>query len=368
MNIIILEPYLTGSHAAWAEEYARYSRHEIKVLGLPGRHWKWRMHGGAVTLAKIFNDADYRPDLVLAGDMLDLTTFLALTRKTTARVRTAVYFHENQLSYPWSKQDPDPHDRRDVHYGFINFTSALAADSVIFNSAYHQRSFLEALGPFLNAFPDHNEEDAVRRIEAKSHVLHLGMDLRRLDRYRTVPDPAGLPLILWNHRWEYDKRPDDFFRALFQLSAEGVGFQVAVLGEAFRERPPVFKEASSRLGGRIVRMGYVEDFASYATWLWKADIVPVTSIQDFFGASVVSAVYCNCYPLLPDRLAYPEHIPSEKGRDHLYRDFADLVDRLRYRLANITETRQTNTQHFVRHYDWESMGPVYDDFFESART
>jgi len=54
----------------------------------------------------------------------------------------------------------------------------------------------------------------------------------------------------------------------------------------------------------------VEDFAEYAKWLWRADILPVTSRQEFFGASVVQALYCNCCALLPDRLAYPEHLPS----------------------------------------------------------
>ena len=28
------------------------------------------------------------------------------------------------------------------------------------------------------------------------------------------------PLVLWNHRWEYDKRPEEFFETLFQLHAD----------------------------------------------------------------------------------------------------------------------------------------------------
>ncbi|MDX1521413.1 MAG: DUF3524 domain-containing protein, partial [Anaerolineae bacterium] len=135
MKILLIEPYYTGSHAAWTDGYAKYSQHQVDILSLPGRFWKWRMHGGAVTLARKFLASTLRPDLILATDMLDLTTFLALTRERTSGIPTAIYFHENQLTYPWSPTDRDIPLNRDKHYGFINYTSALAADAVLFNSA-----------------------------------------------------------------------------------------------------------------------------------------------------------------------------------------------------------------------------------------
>src|SRR6185369_9661134 len=237
MRITIVEPYCTGSHAAWAHEYAAHSRHQVDLLTLPGRNWKWRMHGGAVTLAARFLAAPHLPDLILATDMLDLTTFLALTRQRSGACRCALYFHENQLTYPWSPGDPDRGRQRDLHYAFINFASALAADAVLFNSGYHQDAFLGALPGFLKGFPDATEPASVRRIAAKSRVLPLGMDLGRLDRHRPHHGPErdraaeAAPLILWNHRWEYDKDPEAFFAALYQLAEEGTDFRVAVLGE-----------------------------------------------------------------------------------------------------------------------------------------
>ena len=42
---------------------------------MKGQFWKWRMHGGAVTLAKQFKNKNYKPDLILSTDMLDLSTF-----------------------------------------------------------------------------------------------------------------------------------------------------------------------------------------------------------------------------------------------------------------------------------------------------
>jgi glycosyltransferase involved in cell wall biosynthesis len=364
MRITLLEPYCTGSHAAWANEYASHSRHEVELLTLPGRNWKWRMHGGAVTLASRFLAQKSSPDLILATDMLDLTTFLALTRAATSGVRCAVYFHENQLTYPWSPGDPDQALQRDLHYAFINYTTALAADAVLFNSRYHQDSFLGALPDFLNRFPDATEPETVRSISEKSRVLPLGLDLAKLERHRPADGAGetGTPLILWNHRWEYDKDPETFFNALYQLADEGMDFSVAVLGESFGRAPAVFRQARERLGGRIMQWGYQESFASYAEWLWRADILPVSSRQEFFGASVVQALYCGCAPLLPDRLAYPEHVPTEAFDAVVYREGEQLVDRLRTLIADSAEGRRLGS--FVSRYDWGNLAPVYDRFFE----
>ncbi|MCK4503686.1 MAG: DUF3524 domain-containing protein [Desulfuromonadales bacterium] len=362
MKIVFIEPFFTGSHAAWAQEYAARSRHQITIFSLKGRHWKWRMHGGAVSLAREFLAADVQPDLLLATDMVDLTTFLALTRLRTATVPTAIYFHENQLTYPWSPTDSDPQQQRDVHYGFINYGSALAADAVLFNSDYHRHSFLQELPQFLQTFPDYNEAETVQQIVDKSKTLHLGIDLQKFDQFRPqlATDDQRPPLIIWNHRWEYDKNPSEFFRALYALQEQNIDFEVAVLGESYRKIPAVFAEAKDRLADRIVHWGYAENFSDYASWLWRADILPVTSIHDFFGISVVEAIYCNCFPFLPKRLAYPEHI-SDDCRDRcFYRDFDDLVVRLKGACLQVVPLRREKLQGMVAHYDWGHMVEIYD--------
>jgi glycosyltransferase involved in cell wall biosynthesis len=367
MNILLLEPYHTGSHAAWAAGYAAHSRHQVTVLTLPGRFWKWRMHGGAVTLARQFLAMDTAPDLILATDMLDLTTFLALTRARTHRLPTALYFHENQLSYPWSPTDRDIGQGRDVHYGFINYASALAADAVFFNSRYHLDSFFDELPRLLKHFPDHNELDSVDRLRTKSEVLPLGLDLRRFNAYRPSDQPPASsprPLILWNHRWEYDKNPEDFFRALYVLAGRGIDFGLVILGESFREQPTEFVEARRRLDDRVYHFGHVPDFAGYARWLWQADLLPITSYHDFFGASVVEAIYCGCFPLLPRRLSYPELIPAKYHDLCFYHDFDDLVDRLESAIQHVGQISYTSLRDAVARFDWGELAPVYDDRLE----
>ncbi|QWV95192.1 DUF3524 domain-containing protein [Geomonas oryzisoli] len=363
MHIALVEPYCTGSHAAWANEYAAHSGHDAELFTLAGRNWKWRMHGGAVTLAGRFLAGGKRPDLILATDMLDLTTFLALTRPLSDRCPSAIYFHENQLTYPWSPGDPDLGQQRDLHYAFINYVSALAADAVLFNSRYHMDSFLGELPDFLKRFPDAVDLCSVDAIARKSRVLPLGLDLRKLERFRPQDASASeIPLLLWNHRWEYDKAPEAFFEALYRLADDGIDFRVAVLGESFGRAPEVFKQARERLGARVVEWGYRKSFGEYAQWLWRADILPVTSRQEFFGASVVQALYCGCHALLPDRLAYPEHVPHGSVESVLYSDDESLVDRLRDLLTGKGETRASLAESVAR-YDWERMASVYDEFF-----
>ena len=358
MKILLIEPYYTGSHRQWAEGYQRYSEHEIKIIFMKGQFWKWRMHGGAVTLAKEFNELEWDPDCILVSDMLDLSTFLALSRKISSGIATAVYFHENQLSYPWSPSDRDIQKNRDTHYGFINYASALAADKLFFNSEFHMVSFIDALQNFLKQFPDHRELSTINKIHDKSSVLHLGLDLSRFDKYFTKKEET--PIILWNHRWEYDKNPETFFDVIKQIKNNGFDFKLAVLGENFSQSPDIFNKAKKSFKDNIVHWGYVESFEDYATWLWKADIIPVTSHQEFFGASVMEAIYCNTWPILPKRLTYPELIPVELHDDHIYLDNKDLFNRIIWAIDNIEIIRNSNISSAAIKYNWKKMAKVYD--------
>jgi glycosyltransferase involved in cell wall biosynthesis len=313
----------------------------------------------------MFREEGIRPDRILATDMLDLSTFLALTRDLTAGVPALLYFHENQITYPWSPDDRDREKGRDTHYGFINIASALAADACWFNSRFHLESFVRAVEPFLRQFPDFNEPDTASRIREKSRVLHLGLDLERLDHFRAEKEKTGgPPLVLWNHRWEYDKNPADFFQVLFELADEEVEFRVAVLGEHFVKHPPVFREARERLGDRIVHFGYASDFREYASWLWKADILPVTSNQEFFGASLMEALYCETIPILPRRLTYPELVDYDRFNDFFYDDREGLKKILRKRLLSFPETDRRPLREIAARYHWQNMAPIYDRAME----
>ena len=364
LKILLIEPYYTGSHKKWANDYRRLSNHNVKILSLKGQFWKWRMHGGAVTLADKFNKINWKPNLIIATDMLDFTTFLSLTRKKTYNIPAIIYFHENQISYPWSPNDIDVKKNRDSHYGFINYSSALSSDHILFNSNYHMNTFMNELNPFLKNFPDHNELDSINIIKRKSKTLHLGLDLKRFDLKKIKKKEK--PSILWNHRWEYDKNPELFFSILEKVKNEGYKFNLIVIGENFSQSPKIFDRAKKDFKDELIHWGYAKTFELYAELLWRADILPVTSNQEFFGISVMEAIYCGNWPILPNRLTYPELLPEVNHKENIYQDEKDLYKKIINAIVNVENIRKTKLSSIASKFSWDIMVPVYDDFFSNV--
>ena len=370
MHILLVAPYFGGSHRAWAEGYARHSTHSVELLTLPARFWKWRMHGGAATLAeRLRRRAGPRPDLVLATDMVNLPALLGLARSELAGVPAVLYCHENQLTYPLQAGE-----KRDLAYPMVNWLSMLAADRVLFNSQFHRDSWFRALPNMLKHFPDCSHLPLVPGVQAKAQVMPVGVDLRPLDS--AAPDGAmdgtslGIgsyhdgdspPLILWNQRWEYDKNPAAFFRALDELAARGLPFRVALAGSNVRQQPEEFDAARKRLGDRVVHFGRA-DLDTYRRLLWEADIVVSTAFHEFFGIAVVEAIYCRTFPVLPRRLAYPELLPEAAGAWCLYEDPEELVTKLAWALTHPAAARESaeRLSSSVARFDWLKMAPMYD--------
>ena len=359
MHIALLESYYGGSHKTWADGYSRFSLHEIELITMPAQFWKWRMQGGAISLARLLKT---KPDLILASSMMDLSTFRALTHRRLGAVPIALFFHENQLSYP--------QNRRQGHgwrYGFINFVSALTADANYFNSAFHFEDFMAQLPRLLKHFADFNELQTVEEIRAKSRVLPLGIDLRRFDSHRAGKPADDRPIILWNHRWEADKDPDAFIYSMIKLANEGYDFKLAITGESFGDMPEAFQTAQTLLGEKIIQLGFVESFADYARLLWSADYVVSTAWQEFFGISVCEAIYCGCIPILPDRLNYPHLLTDDLKSACLYqRD--RLTAQLRYHLDGNLELDTSLLREKIAGFDWRVMAPRYDDEFQDLVT
>jgi glycosyltransferase involved in cell wall biosynthesis len=175
------------------------------------------------------------------------------------------------------------------------------------------------------------------------------------------------PLILWNQRWEYDKDPETFFRALYALADEGVNFRVALAGKSYRESAPEFEAARERLGPRVVHFGHADE-ARYGALLRQADVVVSTALHEFFGVAVVEAIYCGCFPVLPRRLSYPELVPQPYHEACLYEDREGLLTRLRWALVHPDQARALAAQlrSAVARFDWAEMGPRYDEAMEGV--
>jgi glycosyltransferase involved in cell wall biosynthesis len=95
------------------------------------------------------------------------------------------------------------------------------------------------------------------------------------------------------------------------LAEEGLDFEVAVAGQAFRDVPESIQAAEATLGSRLVHLGEPKSREEYAALLAGCGISVSTAHNEFFGIAMVESAYAGCYPLVPDRLAYPEIYPAE---------------------------------------------------------
>lgn len=303
MKILALEPYYGLSHMAFIDGWIEHSRHEFTLLTLGANKWKWRMRHAAITFARKVSrliSEGHRFDAVFCSDMLNLAEFLGLCPQLRG-VPSVAYFHENQLTYPNRFES-----ERDYQYVMTNLTTMSAADAVWFNSRYHREEFLPALRSFLKRMPDNQPLEAIDSIYEKSSIHNPGImpfaqrDIRR-------PGPMR---ILWAARWEHDKNPDDFFAAVKELKVQGVEFRLSVIGEQFRDSPEVFDWAREYFAEHIDHFGYQSAIDDYRDVLLSTDVFVSTADHEFFGISALEAIAAGNYPLLPNRLAYPELIEN----------------------------------------------------------
>lgn len=366
MRILLVEPWLTGSHQAWAEGYRDASRHDVDIVGLPGELWRWRLRGGALPLAEAVTtwvDIHGQPDLLLISGLVDVAELLGLARRNLSPdVGVVIYQHESQLVYPVAEGNFDN------GAALRNWMSWCAADLVLFNSYHHLRAVTGALPGFIGSLPDRTHEPQIETVLSKFEVFPVGVDLSPIpiggDR-RARADRCGHPVILWPHRWERDKDPEVFLRALGKLKEAELDFGLVLAGQdppsgstaAAEERA----RAEDEFADHIVIAGDL-DRQTYLQHLSTADLVVSCARHEFFGVAVVEAVAAGCVPLLPDALSYPELIRPPWHRSVLYEpgtfgsrlvEAVKRIDELRNETIGLAES--------MHRFDWSAVADIYDD-------
>lgn len=358
MRILALEPYYGGSHRAFLSGLIQELPHAFELLSLPARHWKWRMRLAAPYFAAVLRErvegGGQLPEALFCSAFLDAAVFRGMLPAKFAALPLLLYFHENQFAYPVQLLE-----ERDLHFAVTNLTSALAADRIAFNSRYNLESFLAGARELLGRMPDMALPGWEGALRAKATVLFPGLDFREIDGCPAAPSGSGAPVLLWNHRWEYDKDPEFFFRTLFALEEEGTDFRLIVLGESFRTQPPVFAEAMQRLAPRIIHFGYARERDKYCALLRRADVVVSTARHEFYGYAVLEAVRSGCRPLVPDRLSYQELMPDQ----FRYQD-RDFAQRLRQSLE-LGRLPEQEALALTAEFSWPALRERYLDWFAS---
>ena len=336
-RVLSLQPYFGGSHQQFHDRWVENSEHEWTTLTLPARHWKWRMRHASIHFSRQLQALVAQGnswDVIFCTDMLNVAEFRGLIDKELAAVPIVLYFHENQFAYPSRVGF-----RRDEHFPFTNFISALAADKIWFNSRFNFDSMLQGLNRRIGRWPDYQPREAIASLESKMEVQFPGIEeppidledyhLRRIKRAENA-EPMH---VVWAARWEHDKNAEDLFAALSLIAGHSIPFTLSVLGQSFQRVPPIFDEIRESFSNRIVRWGFQDSRQQYWEALGEADVFVSTANHEFFGLSVAEAIAAGLYPLLPNRLAYPELLglacAANEIDDYLYQGTASgLADSL----------------------------------------
>ena len=361
LRILALEPFYGGSHRAFLNQWAENSKDELDftILGLPDKFWRWRTRHAAVHFAGELNKLsadELKYDYIFCSSMLNLPEFRGLAPAELRNIPAVVYFHENQLVYPI-------HDasRRDQNTILVNFKSALAAEQVWFNSAHNRDTFLNNLPDFFARMPDYRPLDSIEVIRRKSKIIPPGIEAP----VHTNKNSNYPRHILWAARWEDDKNPKDFFRALRCLRKNKIDFKLSVIGEKASRVPKTFANARKEFADYIVNWGYAESRDKYLDILADADIIISTAIHEFFGLSVVEAVAAGAYPLLPERLAYPEVMGLTEHPERKCFFFGQTAEELGKMLCkcctkgqgDLWDDAPVSPEELVSNYYWRQLAP-----------
>ncbi|NNE15523.1 MAG: DUF3524 domain-containing protein [Saprospiraceae bacterium] len=362
MNICLIEPFYGGSHKYWADNLVKWSKHNFTVFTLSAKHWKWRMQGSALEInSQIIKSNIPVPDLFIVSDLIDLSFFKSLLPEKYSRVKILFYMHENQLTYPKSMLDKEK--EFDLSYGYLNFKSCLVADFILFNSHFHKSVFLNAAKELLSKMPDYNHLASVDIIESKSDVLYLGIDMNFINsillKKPYIKNP--MPTLLWNHRWKADKNPQGFLKLLRNLKAEKVDFKLKLTNVESESK--IYQTINKEFNNEIVFNGKLDSYSEYIKEISDCDLIPMTSNHDFFGLSLMEAVYCGVYPILPSNMVY-EEIYKDCGFSY-YNDEAELLQLTIDRINSKTTLNHEKIRNILKKYDWNS---VIADFDERVHT
>lgn len=422
-GILMVEPFYGGSHRQLIDLLHGQFTDSIKVT-MSAKKWHWRARTSALHLSQeIPYSSNYR--ILFASSVLNLAELVAL-RPDLSSLKKILYFHENQLVYPVQKtlqrDFQFPYNQilsclvadKVVFNSQFNMESFLSSINTVLKTMpdYRPKGLAEKIRPKCQVlyFPLHlpprgnhtyqrtlmlSPEETV----CKGHEDSPGVtgDINNLTSLSEKPDTDALidcdtkvpvcsvrndqssnevlsppeakrqktrPLhIVWAHRWEHDKDPETFFSTLFQLKEAGLEFRVSVLGEQFTDNPEIFAVAKERLSAHIIAWGYQEKKEEFYNILSDADVAVSTALHEFFGVSMLEAVYFGCYPLCPNRLVYPEIFPQI----YLYNTPTQLLKKLKRMCKVPDEIRGHSIQVPIDRYLWKNCADKFTVLF-SAET
>lgn len=211
-------------------------------------------------------------------------------------------------------------------------------------------------------WPDYPPRLQLQQFIGKSTVVHPGIQLPPERRDSAQPEH---PLhLLWAARWEHDKGPADLLKLLRQLKKQPINFRLSVIGQSFRTIPNEFDEIKNEFSDNIVNWGFQASRQQYWEALASADVFLSTAKHEFFGLAACEAISAGLFPVLPNRLAYPE-LMSELARDvrsiFLYDQIADAIETIQSVDTRWSQFQELDlAERFQRRFDEAEQAKLMD--------
>ncbi|XP_070928808.1 tRNA-queuosine alpha-mannosyltransferase isoform X12 [Macaca nemestrina] len=330
MSILIIEAFYGGSHKQLVD-LLQEELGDCVLYTLPAKKWHWRARTSALYFSQTIPISEHYRTL-FASSVLNLTELAAL-RPDLGKLKTILYFHENQLIYPVKKCQ-----ERDFQYGYNQILSCLVADVVVFNSVFNMESFLTSIGKFMKLIPDHRPKDLESIIRPKCQVIYFPIRFPDVSRFMPKHKTTHLKKMLslkgnggtvLSMALPFQPEQRDSEGLLKNSNSEcdaHCGLDTArreYLGNSLRQESDLKKstspENSSSHRGENKQNLTVNPCATLG-----GDANQQRLLHIVWPHRWLEAVYCGCYPLCPKDLVYPEIFPAE----YLYSTPEQLSKRL----------------------------------------
>lgn len=349
-EVLYIETYPSGSHGRVLDLLIEHSTLRIDDIRCGREHWRWLAIAAHYEIREqLLRRAHDPPHLIICSGPLNVSAFVAMLPAGWEAIPRIVYFHESQWTYPSEEYDPRPF--------FLAHLDAVAlADEAWFNSRYHLETFWSAA----------TSSEAPRRVRDLAHRLRPAFEPKCRVIYPPVSiDSAArncMPAqatrrLLWNARWELDKRPDRFVQLLDMLTAAGHEFDLLLLGTGNTDTQHVAADLGAHMHGTSLP-GHLADRSAYEAALSSTDIFVSTADHEFFGVSALEAALSGVVPVLPASLAYPETLPSAYFYDpDDANDLARIVGHLLDGRAEVPDAHRSDAARFTP----ARTVPVFDE-------
>jgi len=194
----------------------------------------------------------------------------------------------------------------------------------------------------------------------------VGIDFENLDKIllKDQIEKNHDVRILWNHRWEFDKNPNLFLKLLRTLKKSNINFELILLGQKFNSYPEEFEIIEKEFKSHIIHIGHISDYSNYLNLVLNCNILPVTSNHDFFGISVLEAIYLGLTPILPYGLVYEEHFKSIPS-SLFYKDENELFEKTKEVILKQNQRKFEFGKFIKSKYNIRRIIQQYDGLFST---